>query len=138
MRLDHVHMGCRDRDAMAAWFGSVLGLAPAEAFRVWEQSGGPLILRTSSGGNALALFEGEPPAADSDHTVAFAVDAQAFLALWHLADALGLMHRSGASLRDFGPTDHDGLSWSLYFVSPEGHRIEVTSYDVAAVSEGLR
>jgi catechol 2,3-dioxygenase-like lactoylglutathione lyase family enzyme len=139
VRLDHVHVGCRDRAAIADWFGRVLGLAPAPAFAAWAQ-GGPLLLAGPDGGNALALFEvGEgPPQDDRDHTIAFVTDAQGFLDLWRRADELRLEHRSGRPLSDMGPVDHDGLAWSLYPVSPEGHRFEVTCHDVEAVAQGLR
>ena len=124
---------------MVEWFARVLGLAPASAFAAWAD-GGPLFLSGPHGANALALFEsGEGrPADEGDHTIAFVTDAPGFLDLWRRAGDLRLAHRSGRPLSEVGPIDHDGLAWSLYPVSPEGHRLEVTCYDVEAVVRGLR
>ena len=138
MRLDHVHVWCRDRAGMADWLGRVFDLSVAPAFDRWAD-GGPLFLAGPDGAHALALFEAGPdhPADVGDHTIAFEATAEAFLDLWRRVDALALRHRSGRPLREVGLVDHRGLAWSLYPVSPEGHRFEVTCYDVAMVRDGL-
>ncbi|WP_224815645.1 VOC family protein [Hasllibacter sp. MH4015] len=128
MKLDHVHLPCRDRDAMTEWLGQVFGLAPDPQFAVWDADGGPRFLRNPDG-PALALFEGDWDAeAAQDHTIAFRVDAAAFDAFHDRAIRLGLRDRFGALVAEKGTTDHMGLATSIYFVSPEGHRFEVTTY----------
>lgn len=140
MKLDHVHLVCRDRPAMLAWLGRVFGLVPAAAFAQWEcVDGGPIFTVTPNGENALALFEAGPdhPQTEAvDHTIGFAVDALAFARLLARAGELQLFNRFGKSLSAAGATDH-GLAMSLYFVSPEAHRFEVTCYDTATVKQEL-
>lgn len=124
---------------MVAWCQAALDLVPASQYAIWDQGGGPRFLQTKTGENALALFAAPHTQSDGgDHTVAFVVDGPSFLELWTRAENLGLMHPSGVSLSAMGPTDHHGLSWSMYFLSPEAHRFEITCYDIATVRDGLQ
>ena len=138
MRLDHVHLHVRDREAAVRWLGEVFGLVPAPGFAAWaEVPGGPLFLATADGESALALFEGEPDAA-GDHTIAFRMHTDAFLAFGGRAEMLGLRDRHGRTLSVNGPIDHDGLAFSYYFVDPNGHRFEATCYEVDDVRVRLK
>ncbi|MEM9011445.1 MAG: VOC family protein [Pseudomonadota bacterium] len=132
--LDHVHVWVRDRAAAAAWYARVLHLRPAETFAAWAD-GGPLFLQTPAGDPALALFEGES-ARGADHTVAFRVSAEDFRAFVAALPTLDLRDRTGAAVTAGSIVDH-GLAVSLYFTDPEGNRLELTCYDVAALGDLL-
>lgn len=128
MMLDHVHLPCRDRDAMTTWLGDVFGLLPDPRFAVWDAEGGPRFL-SSPHGPAIALFEGDWDAHRAcDHTIGFRVDADAFATFCAHAADLGLCNRFGTPVAETGPTNHMDLAHSVYVVSPEGHRFEVTTY----------
>lgn len=133
--IDHVHMEVTDRDAAARWYARVLGLERDARFAPWaEDPMGPLILSAPGGGPALSLFAraARPPSRDA--TVAFRMAGGAFGAFLDRLPALGLSDRGGGPLARGDVVDH-GLSWSLYFVDPDGNRIELTTYDREEVAE---
>ncbi|MEM7694228.1 MAG: VOC family protein [Pseudomonadota bacterium] len=132
LRIDHVHLSVRDREASAAWYADVLGLTCDPSFAVWaEHPAGPLILSTADGHPALSLFQ-RGDALPDDNTVAFRFDGEAFLTFMRRLGGLALHDRTGTLLTTASVIDHD-LALSLYFVDPDGNRLEVTTYDVAAV-----
>jgi catechol-2,3-dioxygenase len=125
-RIDHIHVFVADRAASERWYERVIGLKRVAEFERWAAEGGPLTLANDSGTVHLALFErGLQPCRS---TVAFGVGASAFLA-WqqHLLATLGAAVKV---------EDH-ALSMSLYFSDPDGNPYEITSYEYAAVAEGI-
>jgi catechol 2,3-dioxygenase-like lactoylglutathione lyase family enzyme len=125
--LDHVALVVRDLTASAAWYQRVLGLERVHE-KVWGEF--PVMMAAVAGnGFGVALFplEGKVPqpqpdrwrAAIIDH-VAFRVDRANFAAAHARLRELGIEIRA---------EDHI-VSHSIYFHDPDGHRLEITTYEV--------
>lgn len=138
VRIDHVHLEVADRDAAADWYERVLGLVRHPALAAWaEDPMGPLVLAGGDGFPTLSLFARTPTPVSRDTTVAFRVSGDDFLAFREQLDGSGLKDGSGHPLTQDDLVDH-GLSWSLYFVDPDGNRIELTTYDRDRVAAALQ
>ncbi|MEM1344612.1 MAG: VOC family protein [Pseudomonadota bacterium] len=136
-RLDHVHIEVADRDQAADWYERVLGLRRDPSLAVWaEHPTGPLLLSTEAGMPVLSLFARQCRAPSRDTTIAFRLSGAAFLGFLDQLPTLGLSHAKGHALARGDVVDH-ALSWSLYFVDPDGNRLEVTTYDHEAVARAL-
>jgi catechol 2,3-dioxygenase-like lactoylglutathione lyase family enzyme len=137
--IDHVHVQVANRDAAAEWFGRVLGLQIAKEFDSWAKDPrGPLFLVTPDGVRCLALFE-EPDTKKNrrwNHTIAFKVSAWEFVELVRHLDELQLTTADGSKLSRRDVVDHE-LSWSIYFIDPDGNRFELTAYQYDEVSRLL-
>ena len=117
--LDHVALSVRDQERSETWYRDVLGLE-----RVHEDAWGTVPVMMVAGGTGVALFrarEGEDgkPAVRILH-VAFRVDRANF-------DAA----RAELETRGLAVTfqDHD-VAQSIYFEDPDGHQLELTTYEV--------
>ncbi len=116
--IDHVEVYVRDLDASVRWYRDVLGLE--EQMR-WD----PEPVMIGRGSTRLALFRAEAGARQSSEglrfiRVAWSTDREGFqVAQKHLA-ALGISFR--------GPVDHC-RAFSIYFTDPDGHPLEITTYD---------
>jgi catechol 2,3-dioxygenase-like lactoylglutathione lyase family enzyme/quercetin dioxygenase-like cupin family protein len=120
--LDHIALAVRDPEVAARWYAEVLGLEREHA-DVW----GSVPAFVSSGGSGLALFRVEgspkpPPGRDvlGMRHLAFRADRANFLKAQDILRARGL---------DVEFQDHV-VSQSIYFKDPDGHEIEITTYDV--------
>lgn len=121
--IDHVALTVLDVGRSIAWYQSVLGLERRHA-GVWGDFPAVLGVGTTS----LALFPAPvpnpaPPGRDvlSVRHIAFRVDRTAFEQARGELEALGL-----------APTFEDHTAaHSLYFTDPDGHQLEITTYDVA-------
>lgn len=122
--LDHVALAVRDVRASAQWYCDILGLE-----RYHEEEWGDHPAMVGVGGTMIALFpvQGEaplpPPGKDviAARHVAFRTDAAGFEEA-----RLELIGR-GIELTF---QDH-GLAHSIYFRDPDGHELEITTYDLA-------
>lgn len=121
--IDHVAIAVSDLHASAAWYGRTLGLE-----RRYEDVWGdepPIMM--CAGETCVALFptEGEPVPPPGRDAVAmrhfaFVLDRANFEAARESFDADGTEY-------DFA--DHD-VSHSLYISDPDGHRVELTTYEL--------
>ena len=121
--IDHVALSVRDVARSVAWYQSVLGLERRYA-EVWGDF--PAVLGV--GTTALALFPAAvpdpapPPGREvlSMRHIAFRVDRAAFEQARSELEARGLTPRY---------EDHVAAH-SLYIADPDGHQLEITTYDV--------
>ncbi len=121
--LDHVAIAVSDVERARGFYEQVLGLERTHT--EWDV---PVMM--SAAGTGIALFgkelhpssvpdDAEPPAIRVLH-VAFRVDRHGF------EDAREALSQAGVATHF---SDH-GISHSLYLRDPDGHQIELTTYDV--------
>ena len=121
--IDHVALTVRDVARSVAWYQAVLGLE-----RRFEDVWGDMPAIVGVGTTALALFPvrvpepAPPPGREvlSVRHIAFRVDRATF------EQARGELAAHGLA-----PTFQDHTAaHSLYFTDPDGHQLEITTYDV--------
>jgi catechol 2,3-dioxygenase-like lactoylglutathione lyase family enzyme len=121
--LDHVAIAVADVERSQRFYEAVLGLE-----RMHEEWDTPIVL--AANGSGLALFHRdlhpsttpddiEPPAVRILH-IAFRLGRTGF------DEAHAALDKQGVEVRF---SDH-GISHSIYFEDPDGHQIELTTYDV--------
>ena len=121
--IDHVALAVRDVEKSAAWYCDVLGLE-----RRHQDTWGSFPAIVGIGTTSLALF----PVAGSSPQPRPGRDV---LAMRHLAfrASRGEFDNARASLVAQGISiteqDHQ-ISRSIYFEDPDGHEIEITTYDL--------
>ena len=122
-RIDHVAITVSNIENSIKWYREVLGL---ERYYEGEWDGVPIMM--GKGGTCIALFkvksENPNPAPDRNT-----------IAMMHLAFRAdrGNFELAQKSLNDAGISfrfsDHD-ISHSIYFRDPDGHEIEITTYEL--------
>ena len=125
--IDHVALAVADVERSAAWYIDVLGFERVYP-GMWQ--GVPVFL--GKGKTAIALFP-RRTSGDSSSTdparlndadmlhLAMRADRKNFLAAQADLKALGI---------EFEFSDHE-ISHSIYFRNPDGHRLEITTYELA-------
>jgi catechol 2,3-dioxygenase len=124
--LDHVAIGVEDVERSREWYADMLGFE--RTHREWEV---PLVMSAPGTGTGIAIFDKElhpsstrddvdPPAIRILH-IAFRVDREGFDAARENLPSRGVPVRF---------SDH-GLTHSIYLHDPDGHQIELTTYDVS-------
>ena len=137
-RIDHIHLEVADRDAAADWYSRILGLERSEDLGSWaDDPMGPLILTAGDGNPALSLFARQSKEVSRDTTVAFRTSGIEFLSFCGDLEGMDIRDKSGKKLTTSSVVDH-ALSWSVYFVDPDGNRLEVTTYDYEFVARAGR
>ncbi len=122
-QIDHVALTVREVEQSVAWYQEVLGLE-----RRYEEAWGSYPAVVCAGTTCLALFPaatakpGPPPDRDTIamRHVAFRVDRANF------ERAQGRFRELGI---DFEFEDH-AISHSVYVSDPDGHQLEITTYDL--------
>lgn len=137
-RLDHVHVQVRDRALAVGWYRSILGLELYYDYTAHGDPRGPIVLSSDSGETHLALFEADEPYVppDAHRTVAFRVDAEAFLRFLDHLDEVELRGPTGARVSRADVRDH-GNVYSVYFRDPDGNPYEITTYEYAKLRSRL-
>jgi catechol 2,3-dioxygenase-like lactoylglutathione lyase family enzyme len=129
--IDHVALSVRDVERSVQWYADVLGFE--RRFEgMWD--GVPIFI--GKGKTALAIF----PARE---TGAQAAPQRASVAMLHLAfrtDGLNFL-KAQKELKErsikFTFDDHE-ISHSIYFQDPDGHELEITTYDLEPASRVTR
>ena len=122
--IDHVALAVRDVRRSAAWYQDVLGLK-----RLYEEVWGDFPAIVGTGGTSIALFpvQSDQPKGRPGHDtlamrhLAFRVDGPNFARARQALDARGI----GVTFQDHG------IAHSIYFYDPDGHELEITTYDLA-------
>ena len=119
--IDHIALTVRDIRASAQWYLDVLGLERQYA-EAWD--GPPLFVGKGTTGLALFPVEGEATKAPVRNAItmlhfAFRATRQNFEAARKELEKRGI---------EFHFEDH-GIAHSVYFPDPDGHRLEITTYE---------
>lgn len=114
-KIDHIHVYVENTELAARWYQEVLGFSRDDSLNFWFEQGGPLVIRNNGALLSLFLRKNQHPG----HTVAFAIEAAAFLSLVPALNAKGI---------PFTVCDHD-VSMSVYFNDLSDNKIELTSYE---------
>ena len=121
--IDHVAIAVRDVAASARWYQEVLGLR-----RLHEEVWGDFPAMVGAGTTAIALFPvtGETPKPRPDRDT---------IAMRHVAFRVSRLNFDTAKQRlaglgmEFHEQDHQ-IARSIYFSDPDGHEVELTTYEV--------
>jgi catechol 2,3-dioxygenase-like lactoylglutathione lyase family enzyme len=121
--IDHVALGVRDIARSVKWYIEVLGF---ERIHGGMWNGIPTFI--GKGNTGIALFPAKPDAkpTSSSHRelrmlhLAFRADRKNFLAAQQDLQKRGIK---------FEFQDHE-ISHSIYFCDPDGHQLEITTYEV--------
>jgi catechol 2,3-dioxygenase-like lactoylglutathione lyase family enzyme len=120
--LDHVALSVTDLQRSASFYADVLGLE--RAYDEWHE---PVFMVAEGTGLALFSEESHPPSGDPDAKpparmlhVAFRVDRGSFEAAQAELAERGI---------EVSFSDH-GAAHSIYFEDPDGHKLELTTYEV--------
>jgi hypothetical protein len=126
-----------DRAAAAAWSAEHLGFEAVEAYSFWAEvvDGGPLQISADGGATSLALFQASEAQPVSPQTVAFSVEAPAFVSFARSLPG-PLQGPDGSPLLPGDVRDFD-LCWAFDIADPWGHLLELNCYDYDTVAEQL-
>ena len=119
--IDHVAMGVRDVERSAKWYIDVLGF---ERLHEGMWNGVPTFIGKGNTGIALFPASQEPKTSAQREIrmlhLAFRADRKNFRAAQQELEKHGIKFES---------QDHD-IAHSIYFRDPDGHQLEITTYDV--------
>jgi catechol 2,3-dioxygenase-like lactoylglutathione lyase family enzyme len=116
--LDHAGLTVTDVARSVRWYQEVLGLRRAHQ-QAWGDF--PAVLEANGSGVALFPCDAEdPPPADPLRHVAFRTSRRGLEAAKSELRARGIAFEE----RDYG------VAWSVYMPDPDGHLVEITTYEV--------
>jgi catechol 2,3-dioxygenase-like lactoylglutathione lyase family enzyme len=119
--IDHVGLNVRDLSTSAAFYNRVFGFNIVHKWTTTWMVGNDMI--------RLGLFQRPTasPICNIDNAiaithVAFRTDAAGFIAAQNMLRKLGIA---------FDPPEDTGIAHSVFILDPDGHQIEITTYDRA-------
>jgi catechol 2,3-dioxygenase-like lactoylglutathione lyase family enzyme len=121
--IDHIALAVSDVERSVAWYQEVLGLE-----RRYEEAWGNFPAMVGVGLTSIALFPVEGAAAKPS-------PGRDVLAMRHFAFRTDRANFDLAR-RELGrrgvrfESQHHGISESIYFHDPDGHEVEITTYEV--------
>jgi catechol 2,3-dioxygenase-like lactoylglutathione lyase family enzyme len=119
--IDHIAMGVRDVERSAKWYIDILGFE-----KLHEGTWGGVPTFIGKGNTGIALFPAsQEPKLSTDREIrmlhlAFRADRENFLAAQHELEKCGIKIEF---------QDHE-IAHSIYFRDPDGHQLEITTYEV--------
>jgi len=121
--IDHIALGVRDIERSVKWYTEVLGFE-----RLHEDMWNGVPTFIGKGNTGIALFPASPDAKSSTSThrelrmlhLAFRANRENFLAAQRELEKRGI---------GFEFQDHE-ISHSIYFRDPDGHQLEITTYEL--------
>ena len=119
--LDHVGINVADVDRSIRWYQDVLGLR-----RIYEEAWGDFPAVLVANGSGVALFPRDDGASTPQ---ARSADDMGHIGFRTSREGL---EQARAEVAARGITYHDGdydVAWSIYFDDPDGHQIEITTYE---------
>jgi catechol 2,3-dioxygenase-like lactoylglutathione lyase family enzyme len=125
--IDHVALGVRDIERSAKWYIEVLGF---ERLHVGMWDGVPTFIGKGKTGIALFPASSNAKSTSSSHRelrmlhLAFRANKENFLAAQRELKKRGI---------GFEFQDHE-ISHSIYFRDPDGHHLEITTYELPQAS----
>jgi catechol 2,3-dioxygenase-like lactoylglutathione lyase family enzyme len=129
--IDHVAMSVRDVDAAANWYMGILGFERRYE-GMWE--GIPAFI--GKGTTAIALF----PVRSNERSTAFGRGGIRMLHLAFRANRKSFLAAQKELKQrgiQFEFQDHK-ISHSIYFSDPDGHNLEITTYDLEGAAASRR
>ena len=121
--IDHVALAVRDVEQSANWYVDVLGFE-----RRYEEMWDGIPTFIAKGNTAIALF----PLRNNDSTSVSHTGRMGMLHLAFRANSKNFL-RAQQELKNHGIKfefqDHE-ISHSIYFRDPDGHELEITTYDL--------
>ena len=119
--IDHVALGVRDIERSAKWYIEVLGF---ERLHQGMWNGVPTFVGKGNTGIALFPTSHEPKPSNRREIrmlhLAFRANRENFLAAQRELEKRGI---------EFEFQDHE-IAHSIYFRDPDGHQLEITTYDL--------
>jgi catechol-2,3-dioxygenase len=136
--LDHMHVMVPNRYEAARWYQENLGFEIIKEFEFWaKEDSGPLYISADGGRSALSLFEPNRYVNFKVETsVAFRVDAEAFLTFARSLNTLKLKGERGNPLTVSSVVDHN-VCYAFYFQDPYGNQFELDCYECDRIREEL-
>ena len=122
--LDHLAITVRDVEASAKWYENVLGLK-----RRYTDVWGPVPLMICAGDTCLALFPSENENPESLPNTRNTITMRHFAFRVNRNEFKNAQSDLKEKNIDFRFEDHT-VSHSIYFNDPDGHHLEITTYEI--------